>query len=409
MNNIRIYHNCGFRDNWNKDVFEIDKVGYGFILSPRDMTKNYISSMDDSLIKKSFFDSQFYNLGFINQNYLSYNFLDCIDTLSDYANEKDEIAKKNIEYQNNIDFEYINIPTFDFDLLNNNLYDGLYNDMIESQVNFDPKNKLSLLNELIIKPFTKYIKEEKINKKVLITIIFDLDMAQNVDRYNDLLTLITNNEVIDGVCIIPKCQRSYKRVSNIQFLFRMMCFINDLKRVNMEVIVTNCDVESILYAAAGADAVSLGIYENLRHYDGSRFAIDDSFKHGPNPRMFSYKLLQWIDYTYLYPLSDKFDMADLFEINKYYDATKIKGYKWHFLKAEPYKHYMLSFNNIINDLPESINDRVEYVKKMLNNAIVMNKNIRDCGIIFDESNGDSHISQWLTALSKYESDVLRGE
>ena len=409
MNNIKIYHNCGFRDNWNQDVLLNDKVGYGLILSPKDMNKSHISSLDDSLLKKSFFDSQFYNLGFINTSYLSYNFLDCIDNLSDYAAQKDEIAKKNIDYQNNIAFEYINIPTFDFDLLDNDIYDILYNDAEEDQMNIDSNNKMSLLNDLIIKPFTKYIKQQNIKKKVLVTIIFDLDIAQNQDRYIELLRLITNNDAIDGVCIIPKCPRSYKRVSNIQFLVKIMNFIHDLKRVNMKVIVANCDIESILYTCAGADAISLGIYENVRYYDGSRFINDDGFKHGPNPRMFSYKLLQWIDYTYLFPLKDAFNIEDLFEINKYYDSTKIDGYKWHFLKSEPYKHYMLSFSNIINSLPSDINERVEYVKKLLIDAIEMNNKINNCGIIFDESNGGSHIYQWLTALSKYESDVLRGE
>ena len=170
MNNIKIYHNCGFRDNWNQDVLLNDKVGYGLILSPKDMNKSHISSLDDSLLKKSFFDSQFYNLGFINTSYLSYNFLDCIDNLSDYAAQKDEIAKKNIDYQNNIAFEYINIPTFDFDLLDNDIYDILYNDAEEDQMNIDSNNKMSLLNDLIIKPFTKYIKQQNIKKKVLVTI-----------------------------------------------------------------------------------------------------------------------------------------------------------------------------------------------------------------------------------------------
>ena len=367
-----IYHQCGFRYNWNFEIYKKNNIGDGFILSPKDMEKEFISKMEDEDISKSFFDSQFYGLGLLNTQYLSYGFLDYIDNLSEYAKNRKTIAKKNIDFQNNLNIKYITIPTIDFDLLNDsNDIDNLYIELFGSDYDGTENNNLDLLNKLVIEPFIEYTNSITTTKKVLLTIIFDEEIAKNNDRFNSLITLITSFDIIDGIYLIPKCARSYKRISNIQFMIKIMEFINNLKNANMMVIVGNCDIESLFYIIAGADAISLGIYENLRYYDGKRFVENHSTKKGPNPRMFSYKLLQWIDYNYLYPINEYYDMKDIFDNNEYYELTQIKGYKWHFLKPEPYNHYMISFCKILNSMPEQLEEKIKYVNQLLENAIEM--------------------------------------
>ena len=88
-----IYHQCGFRYNWNFEIYKKNNIGDGFILSPKDMEKEFISKMEDEDISKSFFDSQFYGLGLLNTQYLSYGFLDYIDNLSEYAKNRKTIAE----------------------------------------------------------------------------------------------------------------------------------------------------------------------------------------------------------------------------------------------------------------------------------------------------------------------------
>ena len=96
-NNLKIYHQCGFRSKWNFEVFQEDKIGDGFILSPYNMKKEELSKIEDEELEKSFFDPQFYALGDYRESFLSYNFLDCVDTLSDYINDRDFIAQKTID------------------------------------------------------------------------------------------------------------------------------------------------------------------------------------------------------------------------------------------------------------------------------------------------------------------------
>lgn len=409
MNNLKIYHQCGYRYKWNFEVYKDDNVGEGFILSPYNMKKEDLLKLEDEDLQKSFFDPQFYALGDYRDNFLSYDFLDCVDNLSDYINDKEYIAQKTVDCQNNISIEYITIPTIDFDLLNTeDDYEHIYS-LISNNDYEGNDNNLKILNEIIIKPFIKRITEIDTDKKVLLTVIFDENVARNNDKFSELLTLITSYDVIDGIYIIPKCSKSYKRVSNIQFLLKMMELIDTLKSVNMEVIIGNSDIESILYIVAGADAVTMGSYENLRHYDGSRFIKSDGAPRSPVPRLFSYKLLQWIDYTYLYPISQNYNMEELFEDNKYYEMTIPEDYKWHFTKSEPYKHYMKSYSNLIKKMPTNQLEKIEYVNQLFENAKKVGSELLNCGIILDDNSGGAHISQWQTALLQFANRKKRND
>ncbi|NMA50481.1 MAG: hypothetical protein GX951_01350 [Mollicutes bacterium] len=401
MSNVKIYHQCGYRFSWNFEIFREKSIGDGFILSPINMNKNFLSEMSEDELSESFFDPQFYALGISKEAYLSYGF-DYIDNLLDFAKDRNYIAERNINYQNSLNIKYLTIPTIDFDLLNSDdVFESVYLNLFGREYDGNNNNNLNILNELIIRPFTEYIKKIETDKKVLLTVIFDENIARNSDRFYELITMITSYDNIDGIYLIPKCSRTYKRIENIQFLLKIMELIKTIKNNNMEVIVGNSDIESILYVVAGADAISIGIYENLRYYDGNRFIDSDEIKRSPVPRMFSYKLLQWIDYNYLFPISEHYDIKDIFDDNEYFDITQKFDYKWHFMKPEPYKHYMISYCKILNKMPNNMNDRIEYVNRILQDAQSLNTNFIDNGIILDENSGGSHLGKWITVLLQF--------
>ena len=107
LNNIKIYHQCGFRYKWNNEIYKNNGVGDGFIISPLDMNTDILSAIDDNDLENSFLDPQFYSLNLYKENYLSYKFLDEIDNIYDYSLQKNSIAKKCVDFQNNISFKYI--------------------------------------------------------------------------------------------------------------------------------------------------------------------------------------------------------------------------------------------------------------------------------------------------------------
>lgn len=406
MEKVKIYHQCGYRDKWNKEVFNLNKIGTGFIFSPINTSKEMLSDIEDDTIKESFIDPQFYSLNIYKDNYLSYEFLNEVDNLKDYSVEKNVIAKKCIDYQINRNFKYIVIPTIDFGIMDmENDYGEIY-EMIRSSCdesgienNF---NNIKILQKLIINPFVEYIKEKDVKNKVLLTIIFNDEMAKNEKYFDTMLSIITDNENIQGIYLIPENDRAYKRISDINFLVKILKFIYVLRKNGMEVIVGYADIESILYTVAGATAITMGIYENLRNYDGSRFSLDSGGR-SPNARMFSYSLLQWIEYVYLPIMSkEKGDLKKYFDDNEYFFPTQSLEYKWHFSKSEPYKHYMISYNNLIQSLPEDFEKRFEYVDKKLKEANDLYLDLATShAILFDENSGGSHLNKWRTALNQF--------
>ncbi len=405
MSNIRIYHQCGFRYKWNNEVNKIDNIGDGFIISPLDMSMDILKKIDDKELENSFLDPQFYSLNLYKDNYLSYKFLDEIDSIYDYSIQKNDIAKRCVDFQNNISFKYITIPTIDFDLLTieesySELYDEIKSESDDSSYFNANSIKTNLLKKLILEPFTNYITESNVTKPILLTIVFNDEMAKNSELFSSMLATITNNEKINGIYLIPQNNRTFKRISDINFLIKIMEFIHILRENDLEVIVGYSDIESLLYTVAGANAVTIGVYENLRKYDGLKFS-DTIYKgKGPNPRMFSSKLLQWIEYPYLSVIRDNDKLSEYFDQNTYFEETQELGYNWHFSKPQCYKHYMLSFSNLIKSLPDDLDERYEYVDKLLENANSLFNKLSDY-VFFDDNSSGDHINKWRTALKNY--------
>ena len=405
MNKVNIYHQCGFRYKWNKEINEDYDIGYGFILSPVDMSKETLSSISDEKLERSFFDPQFYSLNLYKDNYLSYKFLNEIDTIYDYSISKNQIAKKCIDFQTSISLEYLVIPIIDFNLLNlnesyNELYDEIKSDSDEVSYFSNGNIKNNLYKKLILEPFVNYIKSIEIDKKILATIIFNDEMAKDDNLFSSVLSTITECDNITGVYLLPQNNRTFKRISDINFLTKIMDFIHILRENDLEVIIGYSDIESILYTVAGATGISIGVYENLRKYDGLKFSNNDYNGRGPNPRIFSSRLFQWIEYQYLPVIKSNDSLEKYFDQNIYFQETQENDYNWHFSKPQCYKHYMISFSELIKKLPDNLNERYEYVDKLLEQA---NNSFNDLAnfMFFDNNSSGDHINKWRTALKSY--------
>ena len=185
-----------------------------------------------------------------------------------------------------------------------------------------------------------------------------------------------------------------------------------LKRNKLEVHIGYCNTEGLLYSAAMPDSISMGSYENLRMFKISRFeAVEGKPMRAPAARLYSSKLLQWIDYNYIESMKSLID-----DYTSYFDDTqykplmfslgefKDKRYNWHFAKSEIYKHYFEVFNTQIKSLPDNQNDRIEHLKAIIKNAIDNYKNIEE-NILLDENSDGSHLAIWYNALNAYKKSI----
>lgn len=391
MDNVLIYHQCGFREVWNFDCFWKDKVGEGFIISPINMDASKVNKLPSVVKQTSFFDPQFYLPKSSHKALNSYEFFP--NSIAggyqtvDYEEYATQSAKGCVEYQIQNNFKYVIIPTVFYEEL--------------------PNNYISQLRELYILPFLNAISNLKAKKPVLLSIIIkDIQLNDNEYR-DDLLSLLTSFTEIDGIYLIPYYRSTSKRIKDVDYLLNLMTFIDVLKSNDLEVHIGYTDIEAYILTIADVNSITIGSYENLRNFSMSinshRFETKEAkVMSGPTPRIYSSKLLQWIDHRYLSSLE-----ADYSENDQLFDDTEYKvtmfepGYKWHFSKSELYKHYFLSFSRQINSLPNSLDKRYNHIMQNINNAMDYFEGIKDCGILLDSNSDGSHLGLWGTAVNRY--------
>lgn len=390
MKDISVYHQCGHNDVWNFDIYNEDNIGDGFILCPKmRMNKGDLITLDENIKKNSFFDPQFYqprsDLKKLSEYDFFPNFL-CDDeyNTTDFYEMSNISAEKCISFQLEQKYKHLIIPTV--------VYDET------------PQTYLESINQLYIEPFIKAIRGKDIEEReVLLTVVIKDSQLLDDNYTKELLNLITSYSEITGIYLVPYCKNSTKRIKDMRFIVNILKFINILKYNEMYIHVAYSDIEGLLYSLAGINSISIGTYENLRRFDLANF--EERKQKGfssPNKRIYSSRLFQWIDFNYLGILKDFEKFDDLFEQNKYVTMKIPDDKDWHFKFPQLYKHYMMTIYNQYKCLPINYEERFNYVKGELLNAIELNNEISDFGILFNSDNDGSHLECWVTAINQFD-------
>lgn len=395
MNRIEVYHQCGFRDVWNYAVFEEKKVGDGFIFAPKMASVKKLEQFTKEIRTKSFFDPQFFWPRSKEKKFSNFDFFPEIisegySTIS-YEELCYESADRCIDFQLNQEYKFWVIPTI--------VYDET------------PQNYLEILRSLYIEPFLKAISEKNVlNKKVLLSVVIKDTQLVDEQLTRDILNLITSYDDIDGIYLIPYNKSSIKRIKDFNFIVNLLKFINILKNNDMYVHLAYTDIEGIIFSLANIDSVSIGIYENMRKFNLQNFKekVEEKHFNGPNRRIYSNKLFQWIDFDYIGAIKDMDNFLELFENNEYVSFDTPNEDNWHYKFPELFKHYLVSLYNQYKALPCEYNERYNYILDKLKEAITFNKIIEAEGILLDNNNNGDHLYKWVTAINMY-NKYLRGE
>lgn len=90
----------------------------------------------------------------------------------------------------------------------------------------------------------------------------------------------------------------------------------------------------------------------------------------PHARLYSSKLFQWIDYAYLQAMKNLLpNYEDYFDESDFKPLMFAPDFKWHFTKAEPYKHYFYIFDSQVRGLPANQIERISFLKDKITIAI----------------------------------------
>lgn len=385
---MKIFHQTGFRHNWNIDSYK-QSIGDGIIYSPVNIDADKLLKIKDEYKVTGFLDPQLYLLneakGTIDTYpYFPGNLKDDFNTL-DMDTSNIQLSKLCIDFQIANNFEYLVIPT------------RYYVD--------NPTNFLIQSKESFVMPFCDILKQNEIDKKVLLSVIVKEISLTDEEKRNELLNWITSHLCIDGVYLIFENSFSSKQIKDFDYLLNALKFIQTLKENDLEVHIGYCNTEAILYSAAMPNSVTVGSFENLRSFGIRRFQdIESQQMRGPRARLYSSKLLQWVEYVYIQAMKSQIENYDDFFDNSEFKPLMFKpDYKWWFTKSEPYKHYFLVFTNQLKSLPQEQNDRIEAVKEAIKSAL---NNFRvivdDNDVLLDDNSDGSHLATWYNVIKSFQ-------
>lgn len=392
---MKVYHQMGFRDKWNIDCLK-SGIGDGLIFSPINMDSDKLLALPKTLREISFLDPQFYLLNKEKSTNITYPFFpgniktDFSTADLDVSNSK--LAEICIDYQINADLDYIIIPT-------------RYVDAV-------PTRYLEQMAENFVYPFLEVKEQKNITKSFLLTVVVKQIMVEDKDKLDELLNWMTGISNIAGFYLIFENNFTSKQIKNFDYLTKVLFFIDILKRNEFEVHIGYCNTEALIYSAAMPDSITIGSYENLRMFRISRFEMSEGKPmHAPNARLYSSKLLQWMDYNYIESMKSLINNYDSFFDDTQYKPLmfslgefKNQPFSWHFAKSEIYKHYFEVFYSLIKSLVSDQFDRIEQLKSMIKTAIDNYKVIEDVVLLDSDSDG-SHLATWYNVLNSYKKNL----
>jgi hypothetical protein len=387
---MKVFHQTGFRDKWNIESF-LNGVGDGLIFSPVNIDADKLLTLDSRLKQTGFLDPQLYLLNEAKGTLDTYPYfpgnLRPDFSTSDLDNSHIQLAQLCVQYQMTNDFQFLIIPS------------RYYTD--------NPTTYFVQSTDYFVSPFCDYVKEERIQKKILLSIIVKTIMLTDEEKRNEVLNWITGHQNIDGVYLIFENNFTSKQIKDFDFLFNALKFIKILKDNQMEVHLGYTNTEALLYSIAMPDSVTVGSYENLRSFGIKRFQdLEKSQMRAPNARLYSSQLIQWVDYEYIQAMKKLIPNYEL-----YFDDSEFKPlmfkpeFKWHFAKPEPYKHYFYVFDRQIKNLSKTQEERINGLKASIKNALKLFKEIEN-NVLLDEDSDGSHLPTWFNVINAFQKELV---
>lgn len=390
---MKLYHQTGFRYNWNADAQNQAGHGDGLIFSPVNISYEKLEEQNILIRQKSFLDPQIYLPTFAKRELETYPYFPSARRegfkTAHFDTDAYGIAKDCINVQIGLQFLYLVIPT-------------RYYEEIDM-----PSNYIDKMDEEYIEPFGKCLSEIEPDIPVLLTIILNSSILKDESRRDEYLDWITGlTSFIDGVYLIIEHAGSDKQIKDYDVLLETLKFIHVLKDNGLQVHVGYCNTEGLLYSVANPDSITMGSYENLRMFKIKRFEEDDGgVQRGPKARLYISKLLQWVSHDYFPGMKDLYSEFDnLIDDSPHIDECFELGYQWHFQKKAPYLHFFDVYSKQVSTLGAiaDTQSRIDFLKTLVNDALDTFDAITNSGVRLDGDSDGSHLNHWLSVLTSFE-------
>ena len=391
--NLDVYHQLGYRYQWNLQSLKDDHTGDGVILAPRYMSPEVIRGLNPGIRRNAIFDPQFF-LPEIPRGKLSeYQFFpsvtaDTFETREYVETFAEDCARGCIDFQLEIGARYVVIPS--------RYEEGMPSDFIRRQ------------QSQFVDPCLRVIRGHHKTMSVILQVIINDGMIKDDEYSADLLNWITSFRDIKGVYLILSASRRGKQIKDPELLYRLLHFIYALGENDLEVVVGYINTESVLLSIANPQIVTIGSYETTRMFGLRPFqrAVRTKMQ-GPVPRLYVSKLLQWIDHRYVGAVERARPGGEsVFDQNHYQAIMFTPTYNWHFSKPELYKHFFFVFSKQLKAVGRHKDvDRYRYVVELMEEARSRYSTLEGRGVVFDPDSDGSHLPYWLTAANQFAADI----
>ncbi len=393
---FNIYHQLGWQFRWNLDSITNENTGDGAIIAPRSMKKSDVEGLESSIKEKAIFDPEFFVPSDAAKQISTYNFHPSqmpggFETGKYTAGHCETSTSGCIDFQIKNNFKFITIPTRYYDKI-----------PVDQWIEFQKTQ--------FVDPFLKEIKKRQVRKEILLQIILDEQMIKDQEYSHEILNWITSINEIHGVYLITRSsdRNQNKQIRDVNFLYSQLVFIDALQENDLKMVLGYLNNEAIILSLANPSILTIGSFEKTRIFNPKNYEVDDGHGggRGPTARLFSPKLIDWIEYPYVEQLNENYpEFMAKFGNNTYKDTMLSKNpiYSWNPNKSHPYRHFFIEGSKQLEEVSLTDGeDRYSFVRNIIDSAINEYSKLHKLDFKFVEAERyGSHLPLWLNAVDKF--------
>lgn len=381
---LKLFHQVGHNASWNIDSFEKEQCGDGLILSPVHQSPGSIEKMREATLRASIFDPQFYLPSSQKPKLLQYDFFpevitEGFSTSSFEASVKDA-AKRCLEFQRNMKFRRLVVPT--------RFLDQMYSNYVDRQRAFT------------VDAFMEQIGSEE---EVCINLAVTSSMLEDEGFRTKLLSWITSYSNVSELYMIYSAPRERKQIHNKDLLVACHRLGQEMRGIGLELTWGHQNTEALLATAQGDVALSMGSFENTRIFSTDKFVASDDERRGPKARIYLPGLLNWLQFDQAKEIRGRFPKLwkSIYWETRHAEEALGLVLEPTFNQPQLYKHYFLCMSKEVGELKSSsIQDRIAYLKQRVAAAQSAYAEIGRT-IQLEKHGQGTHLDYWRAALEVF--------
>lgn len=391
---IKLFHQCGHNEVWNRSSFMDDDCGDGLIISPVHQTRQSVEELSTDLKSSSFFDPQYYLPNSQKAKLATYDFFPEVisggfDTI-DFSLQALESAKRCVDFQVKNGFLRVIIPARHFS--------EMVPDYIEQQEAYT------------VSPFLQAISASQYKGEIFLTLPVTKSMVMHDWYRSQLLNWVTSHPAISGIYLLVEDKRNTKQIREVNFLKSYMLMVKELIDAGLSVTIGHANTEGILFSLIDGCEITFGAYENTRMFSIDKFVASEEDRRGPNARIYVPGLFNWLRFSQAQQIRGSAPdiWAKVYTPTTYAEAVLEAAAEPHFNSPSLYKHFFLSYSQQVCSLRDlSAEKRYSELRNWLLNARDCYEEIKDIPIDLDVHGAGNHIQSWIDAVNWYYKEFLK--